>query len=210
MAVDLGFAVLVALGLDYRAELEELPGLSASSPPRFGRVALAVPAAILAAVLLVGFGVFMLVPVAGTNRALTFPSQLPDDTPVRSGGQLTNPSLGAGDPASDGKSSDSAPRASFGYSGFSKQLDTSLRGRPDDTLVMRVPASSPTSGAARRSTAGTDGSGRSPRTSRISSVARPPSDPAVPADGPVQTAATSTSSSRPTTSLSPARTRSSP
>ena len=34
-------------------------------------------------------------------------------------------------------------RTSFGYFGFSKQLDTSLRGRPDDTLVMRVRASSP-------------------------------------------------------------------
>ena len=138
-----GFAALVALGLAYRAELEELPGLGTVRAPRFGRAALAIPAAILACVLLVGFGVFMLVPVAGTNRALTFPSQLPDGTPVRSGGELTNPSLGAGDPAASGSSGASSPRASFGYFGFSKQLDTSLRGRPDDTLVMRVRASSP-------------------------------------------------------------------
>jgi transglutaminase-like putative cysteine protease len=139
-----GFAALVALGLAYRAELEELPGLGTARAPRFGRAALAIPAAILAAVLLVGFGVFMLVPVAGTNRALTFPSQLPDDSPVRSGGELSNPTLGAGDPAASGDSgSSSSPRASFGYFGFSKRLDTSLRGRPDDTLVMRVRASSP-------------------------------------------------------------------
>lgn len=138
-----GFAGLVALGLAYRAELEELPGLGTAPAPRFGRASLAVPAAILAAVLLVGFGVFMLVPVAGSNRALTFPSQLPDDTPVRSGGDLSNPSLGADDPGASGQSKSGAPRASFGYFGFSKQLDTSIRGRPDDTLVMRVRASSP-------------------------------------------------------------------
>ena len=57
------------------------PRLGPARAPRFGRAVLVVPAAILAVVLLVGFGVFMLVPVAGTNRALTFPSQLPDDTP---------------------------------------------------------------------------------------------------------------------------------
>ena len=33
-------------------------------------------------------------------------------------------------------------RASFGYFGFAEQLDTSLRGRPDNTLVMRVRAAS--------------------------------------------------------------------
>ncbi len=184
-----GFAALVALGLAYRAELEELPGLSGSAPPRFGRAALAVPAAILAAVLLVGFGVFMLVPVAGTNRALTFPSQLPDDTPVRSGGQLTNPSLGAGDPASDGKSGASAPRASFGYFGFSKQLDTSLRGRPDDTLVMRVRASSPDFW---RGQTFDRWNGRvwtvSEDQPHLIRGASPIGIPRVPADGPVQTA----------------------
>jgi transglutaminase-like putative cysteine protease len=138
-----GFTSLVALGLAYRAELEELPRLGSTPAPRFGKAVLVVPAAILAVVLLVGFGVFMLVPVAGTNRALTFPSQLPDDTPIRSGGELTNPSLGSGDPSASGGSQAKSPRASFGYFGFSKQLDTSLRGRPDDTLVMRVRASSP-------------------------------------------------------------------
>jgi transglutaminase-like putative cysteine protease len=137
------FAALVALGLAYRAELEELPGLDRASRPRLGRAALAVPAAILALVLLVGFGVFMLVPVAGTNRALTFPSQLPTDSPIRSNGQLQNPALGDGSSSSSSGGHASGTRASFGYFGFSKQLDTSLRGRPDDTLVMRVRASSP-------------------------------------------------------------------
>src|SRR4029079_14751287 len=113
-----GFASLVALGLAYRAELEELPRLGSRPAPRFGKAALVVPAAILAVVLLVGFGVFMLVPVAGTNRALTFPSQLPDDSPVRSNGQLQNPALGDGGSSSSSGGSSSATRASFGYFGF--------------------------------------------------------------------------------------------
>jgi transglutaminase-like putative cysteine protease len=137
------FASLVALGLAYRAELDDLPALGAARAPQFSRSLLAVPAAILAAVLFVGFGVFMLVPVAGTSRALTFPAQLPDDNPVRTGGSLQNPSLGPGASASSGGNGGRGTRASFGYFGFSKQLDTSLRGRPDDTLVMRVRASSP-------------------------------------------------------------------
>jgi transglutaminase-like putative cysteine protease len=138
------FSALVALGLAYRAELEELPGLGRVRAPEFNRSLIVVPAAILVAVLLVGFGVFMLVPVAGTNRALTFPSQLPTDNPARTDGRLQNPSLGPDDaaPSSRGDGSGSS-RASFGYFGFSKQLDTSLRGRPDDTLVMRVRASAP-------------------------------------------------------------------
>jgi transglutaminase-like putative cysteine protease len=139
-----GFASLVALDLAYRAELEELPDLGRGGRVRLGRAAFIVPAALLASVLLIGFGVFMLVPVAGTNRALTFPAQLPDGTPARSDGRLTNPSLGADDPSPTGTNrSSTATRSSFGYFGFSKQLDTSIRGRPDDTLVMRVRASSP-------------------------------------------------------------------
>ncbi|MGZ4794632.1 MAG: transglutaminase family protein [Acidimicrobiia bacterium] len=137
------FASLVALRLGYRAELEELPSLGSAPPARFGPATLAIPAAILASVLLIGFGVFMLVPVAGTDRAVTFPAQLPDDSPVHSDGQLLNPSLGASSSGSSSGSSGGTSRASFGYFGFSNQLDTSLRGRPDDTLVMRVRASSP-------------------------------------------------------------------
>ena len=134
------FAALVSLVLGYRAELEVLPALGGPRRRPFDRSTLLVPIAVLAAVLVVGFAVFMVVPVAGTNRALTFPSQLADDTPVRSNGALTNPSLGSGDPG--GSESSSAGPASFGYFGFSNELDTSVRGRPDDTLVMRVRASS--------------------------------------------------------------------
>src|SRR5206468_7929244 len=72
-----------------------------------------------------------------------FPSQLPTDAPIRSDGQLQNPALGDGGSSPSSGGASSGTRASFGYFGFSKQLDTSLRGRPDDTLVMRVRASSP-------------------------------------------------------------------
>ena len=99
----------------------------------------------LATVLAVGFAVFMLVPVAGTSRALTFPAQLPDDTPVRTNGAITNPSLGSADPGAEsdpGHAGRGGP-SSFGYFGFSDHLDTAQRGRPDDTLVMRVRASAP-------------------------------------------------------------------
>ena len=139
------FSALVSLVLAYRAELEELPALDRNRAPRsFDRSTVLVPLAVLGTVLAVGFGVFMVVPVAGTNRALTFPATLPDNTPVRSNGGLTNPSLGAADPNQTSTGSQTkGGRASFGYFGFSNRLDTSLRGRPDNTLVMRVRASSP-------------------------------------------------------------------
>lgn len=138
------FSSLVSLVLAYRAELEDLPALEPRPVARFDWSTVLVPLGVLASVLAVGFGVFMVVPVAGTNRALTFPAQLPDDSPVRSNGGLTNPSLGAADPSATSSGSGSTGgRASFGYFGFSNQLDTSVRGRPDNTLVMRVRANSP-------------------------------------------------------------------
>jgi transglutaminase-like putative cysteine protease len=139
-----GFAALMSLVLGYRAELEDLPALGGDVAPRFVRSTLLIPLGVLATVLALGFGVFMVVPVAGTNRALVFPSQLPDGTPARTNGGLTNPSLGAADPgASSSGGSGQNGATSFGYFGFSQQLDTSVRGRPDDTLVMRVRADSP-------------------------------------------------------------------
>jgi len=138
------FAALVALRLGYRAELADLAPLGTVAPRRVQPATFAVPAAILAAVLALGFAVFMVVPVAGTDRALTFPAQLPDNSPIPSRGALVNPSLGASSSGSDSSTTGHSPnRASFGYFGFSTELDTSLRGRPDDSLVMRVRASSP-------------------------------------------------------------------
>jgi transglutaminase-like putative cysteine protease len=73
---------------------------------------------------------------------VTFPSHLPGFVPVPNPGGLANPSLGADDPARrDGR--DRGGRASFGYFGFSSTLDTSVRGRPDNTLVMRVKTARP-------------------------------------------------------------------
>ena len=138
-----GFATLASLVLSYRAELAELPALGGGPPPRFELSSLWVPLGVLVTVLALGFGVFMVVPVAGTNRALIFPSQLPDGSPVRSNGGLINPSLGGDDPAAAPGTPGRGGAASFGYFGFSNRLDTSQRGRPDDTLVMRVRASSP-------------------------------------------------------------------
>lgn len=182
-------AALVALRLGYRAELAELPALG---PPRSRprpAATFAVPAAILACVLAIGFGVFMLVPVAGTDRALTFPAQLPTDSPVPSGGALLNPSLGGSASGSSSGSTGSSTRASFGYFGFSDRLDTSLRGRPDDTLVMRVRASSPDFWRAQTFDRW---DGRVWRVSEDSPTlirgTQPIGIPRVPVDGPVQTA----------------------
>ncbi len=140
------FAALVGLVLGYRAELEELPGLGEQpgriDHRRFDRSTVLIPLGVLVTVIAVGFAVFMVVPVAGSNRALTFPSQLPDNAARRPSGELSNPSLGSEDPSSDG-SSGTGDAASFGYFGFSDRLDTAVRGRPNDTLVMRVRASAP-------------------------------------------------------------------
>ena len=56
----------------------------------------------------------------------------------------SNPSLGADDPSGAVQPGrPSGGRASFGYFGFSDRLDTATRGRPDNTLVMRVRAAAP-------------------------------------------------------------------
>lgn len=181
------FAALVSLVLAYRAELEELPALGRAAPT-FDRSSVLVPLGVLVVVLAVGFAVFMVVPVAGTNRAITFPAQLPNDSPVRSNGALVNPSLGPSDPGSSNGSSKSGA-TSFGYFGFSDRLDTSLRGRPDDTLVMRVRASSPDFW---RGQTFDQWDGRvwhlSDDTPRLVRNGEPIGVPRVPLDGPTQTA----------------------
>ncbi|MEP6622978.1 MAG: transglutaminaseTgpA domain-containing protein [Acidimicrobiia bacterium] len=138
-----GFAALASLVLAYRAELAELPALGGGAPPRFEFSSLLVPLGVLVTVLAIGFGVFMVVPVAGTNRALIFPSQLPGGTPVRSNGALTNPSLGNNDPNPSKNGKGTGAASSSGYFGFSNRLDTATRGRPGNSLVMRVRANSP-------------------------------------------------------------------
>lgn len=90
---------------------------------------------------------FALLPAAGGARSLVFPSSLPDRQNVPSLGGLSNPSLGKEDPgrggeARSGNRSDSGA-ATFSYFGFSRTLDTAIRGRPDDSIVMRVRAAQP-------------------------------------------------------------------
>ena len=100
----------------------------------------------------IGAGAFAVIPAAGSARAFTFPLSLPDvQRPSGDPGGLVNPSLGDADPArvSGGDVSAGKPgvgsgaRSSFGYFGFANRMDTSVRGRPDDSLVMRVRASAP-------------------------------------------------------------------
>jgi protein-glutamine gamma-glutamyltransferase len=135
-----------ALVVGQRAELAPLPALT-RQPPRRSRTVLSGVVAVavsLLAVVLLGTGIFMIAPVAGTDRTLTFPAQLPRTQAVPILGGLSNPSLGSADPGQAGQpgQNTSAP-SSFGYLGFSNQLDTAVRGRPDNTLVMRVRASAP-------------------------------------------------------------------
>ena len=137
-------AATVALVLSHRSELADLPQVAtrsrhASRPARLFRPV----AATLVTVVILGAVAFSFVPPAGTSRALAFPSVLPrvaGAVPVPGG--LSNPTLGENDPSrrnEDGSfDPGGGPGQSFGYFGFTEELDTSVRGRPDNTLVMRV------------------------------------------------------------------------
>lgn len=141
-----GVAAVTALVLAQRSVLTRLPDLAADRARPKARAALGSTAAVLITLVVVailGTGVFMLAPVAGTDRALTFPAELPSTESVPIVGGLANPSLGSADPSGAVKPGRPSGRTSFGYFGFANELDTSLRGRPDNTLVMRVRASAP-------------------------------------------------------------------
>ena len=140
-------AAVASLTLAHRSELAEYPRLGSTAiEVADARGVTRSIAAVVALVLLLGSGLFLVLPAAGSARALTFPAELPEATP--SGGlpgALSNPTLGSDDPAGGTSGGDNrgGDRASFGYFGFSTELDTSLRGRPDDTVVMRVRATAP-------------------------------------------------------------------
>ena len=152
-----GIAAVVSLVLSHRSEVRSLPALlgagaeaaAASADARrraSARFASLRPVVgLLALVALLGGAVFLVVPAAGAGKAVAFPARLPNTIAVPRAGGLANPSLGAGDPSGNGTSSStgSSSAAASGYFGFSESLDTSVRGRPDDTLVMRVKASRP-------------------------------------------------------------------
>ena len=117
--------------LGQRAELAPLPALSGKPPVRSRALlsgATAVGASVLAVVVL-GAGLFMIAPVAGTDRTLTFPAQLPRTQAVPVLGGLSNPSLGSSRPVPAGATRAGEPVGqSFGYIGFSNQLDTARAG----------------------------------------------------------------------------------
>jgi transglutaminase-like putative cysteine protease len=135
-----GTAAAVSLVLAHRSELAETPALSPAARAQAGLVRPVIP--IVLAVALLGSGLFMVLPPAGQSRGVTFPHQLAASLPVPNAGGLSNPTLGGGG-AAGGAESGSGGSASFGYFGFAESMDTGQRGRPDDTLVMRVRSSEP-------------------------------------------------------------------
>lgn len=139
-----GIAAVTALALGYRSELGALAPTGPSGS-RAARPSMRSAFGAFAAVTAVASIVFLTVPAARSSRLLAFASRLPDTRAVPTQGGLSNPTLGDDDPARPESSQGDGGEgpASFGYFGFSNRLDTSLRGRPDETLVMRVRAASP-------------------------------------------------------------------
>lgn len=148
-------AAATSLVLAHRSEMAGLPALGAGrgrsgaggrsveARVRQGAQVAGPVAMVVVLVVVVGIGAFYLAPPAGQARAITFPSHLASSVPLPNPGSLVNPSLGNGGPASGSSSAGRGGRASFGYVGFSTSLDTGNRGRPDNTLVMRVRANRP-------------------------------------------------------------------
>lgn len=125
----------------YRSELRAMADGVRPEPVRQRpRLTVAVVTASLAVV--VAIGAFMVIPAAKSSRFLAFTARLPNATAVPQPGGLSNPSLGDQNPSGAGGSGGEGG-TSFGYFGFANEMDTSMRGRPDDTLVMRVRASAP-------------------------------------------------------------------
>lgn len=135
--------LVASLVLAHRSALRRLPAL-ATDPPPIGAGAAPTALRSFAALLVVATLVFVALPAARSSRALSFPSSLSANLPIPDAGSLNNPSLGEGGPTGGPASAGGfAGRDSFGYFGFAEELDTSLRGRPDETLIMRVRAPAP-------------------------------------------------------------------
>ncbi len=141
---------LVAIVLAHRSELDErsaplaATGTVARRSVRRSLAAAGSVTGVLAVVLIAAGAVFAVAPPAGTARTLSFPVELPQVLRTPNPGGVANPSLGDDDPARpDGGTGTGAGRKSYGYFGFADRLDVATRGRPDDSLVMRVRASAP-------------------------------------------------------------------
>lgn len=135
-------AAALALMLAYRSELTELHrparGLHGATP-----LPMRALVTTILAVAALGTVAFLVVPAAKSSRLLAFTAKLPRQISVPTPGGLSNPSLGRDDPGRPGDDATGPAPKSFGYFGFADRLDTSVRGRPDDTLVMRVRSSAP-------------------------------------------------------------------
>jgi transglutaminase-like putative cysteine protease len=138
-------AFLTSLVIAHRRELAELPSLVAAPAGRQARAIGRQVGAITAALIVLATAAFLVVPAAGSNRSLGFPSRIADAVPVggdAGGVGLSNPSLGASDPGRP-VGSGGTPMTSFGYHAYSRSVDLSVRGRPDHTVVMKVQAPAP-------------------------------------------------------------------
>ena len=137
--------LIVSLMLAYRSSINDLPRLAGpGGEVSLGRGVASRATGGLLVIAVLGAMTFGVIPAAQVSRAFTFPVQLESSRSLDSPGSLSNPSLGEGGDASGAAGADGfGGRNAFGYFGFAEQLDTSLRGRPDDTLVMRVRAPGP-------------------------------------------------------------------
>jgi transglutaminase-like putative cysteine protease len=139
-----GVAAVSALVLAQRSALAQAPALGPVGAGTVGGPSgVRVVAAILALSVAFGFGLFFVVPPAGTARALLFPAHLPQLFPLPSPGDLSNPTLGGGTGSgfpAEARVGRRSNRSTFAYFGFSTSLDLATRGRPDRSLVMRVRA----------------------------------------------------------------------
>jgi transglutaminase-like putative cysteine protease len=133
-------AAVTSLVIAHHRQLEAMPALGPSSADIPARQRRGVVSAV-GSVSALATVAFLVLPPAGSTRVLALPTRIAEIVPVPEPGSLSNPTLGTVDPV-EGTLPD-APRASFGYFGFARALDTAARGRPDDTLVMRVRASRP-------------------------------------------------------------------
>lgn len=132
--------LILSLILAYRSSIADLPALGTP----IGSVTPGATKAVVRSVAVIGLTsilVFLALPSARASRSFTFPAELPSSTALGSPGSLSNPSLG--NRTRGGQTNSSSGEAGSGYFGFAERLDTSTRGRPDDTLVMRVRASAP-------------------------------------------------------------------
>ena len=136
-----GVSLVASLALAYRSSVMDLaprrPPAATSITDGLGGLAGKTVGLLMA----FAIATFMVLPAARATRSLSFPANLPNSSPVGNPGSLSNPTLG--DSGTGGSEDNFSDRVSFGYFGFADELDTSLRGRPDNTLVMRVRAPAP-------------------------------------------------------------------